>query len=193
MYIKYAFMAVFSLLLTVAALILAPILPLFIKHVEGPLDNGTRYGIGPRLPQWMSWLMTPDNSLEGDYGWKVQHWQWRFKLPALLATYAGYVGWLWRNPAYAFGMQYINGYATPLRVSGDNTIGDNATAKEGSLLVTTPDLFQYVYVKRIGSTNKCLYVNLGWNIRALIDANNRSDHYRATFVFSPRISGFNPQ
>ena len=145
-----------------------------------------------RLPNWMSWLMTPDNSLEGDGGWQHEHWQWRYKLPSALAKYVGYVGWLWRNPAYSFGMKYIDG-TQPITVKGDNAIGDNQTAKEGSVYVTTDNMFQFVYVKRIASTNKCIYLNLGWNIRALLDENNKRKQYRATFVFSPRISGFYPR
>lgn len=190
-YITYAVMAVFSLVLTVIAMIAAPILPAFAKMEDGPLDNATSYGPGLRLPKWMSWLMTPDNSLEGDGGWQHQHWQWRFKFPTPIASYIGCVGWLWRNPAYAFGMKYIDGMRN-ISYTGDNTIGDNQTAKEGSVYVECGDLFQYVYVKRILNTNKCLYVNIGWNIRALIDPNNRRYNYRATFVFSPRISGFYP-
>lgn len=184
-------MAILSLILTVVAMIVTPFLPLLATNQDGPLDNATSYGPGPRLPKWLSWFMTPDNSLEGDGGWKKEHWQWRFKLPTTLATYVGQVGWLWRNPAYSYGMKYIDGTIAPT-VSGDNSIGDNNTAKEGYVLVNTTDLFQYVYVKRIFNTNKCLYINLGWNIRALVDPNNRKKEYRATFVFSPRLSGFYP-
>ena len=191
-YITYAVMAVFSLILTAFAMLIAPVLPIFAKNENGPLDNATSYGQGMRLPQWMSWLMTPDNSLEGDGGWKNEHWQWRFKFPAPIASYIGYVGWLWRNPAYSFGMKYIDGTQN-VTMKGDNSIGDNQTAKEGSVYVECEKLFQYVYIKRIFNTNKCVYVNLGWNIRALLDPNNRKINYRATLAFSPRVSGFYPK
>lgn len=187
--IKYAVMAVFSLLLNAITFIIAPLLPRFSKIKDGPLNNGTNYGSGPRLPQWLNWFMTPDNSLDGDQGWQKEHWQWRFKFSPAIATYIGQVGWLWRNPAYSFGMTHINGNVAPT-YSGDPDIGDNQTAREGYLLVHTTDLFQYVYIKRIFKTQKCLYINIGWNIRALINKQNRCNPYRATFVFSPRISGF---
>lgn len=190
-YVKYIFMAVFSLVLTILAFILALVLPIFATEQEGPLNNGTKYGVGPRLRNWLAWFMTPDNSLDGDIGWQTEHWQWRFKFPATVAKYIGYVGWLWRNPAYAYGMKYINGNVEPA-YSGDAKIGDNQTAREGWLLVHEGGLFQYVCVKRIFNTQKCVYINLGWNIRALLDPNNRKANYRATFVFSPRISGFYP-
>lgn len=156
---------------------------------EGPLNNGNEYGIGPRLPRWLNWFMTPDNSLDGDYGWQHEHAQWRFSLPTTVASYVGQVGWLWRNPAYSLGLTYIDGFSE-VTYSGDPDINDNDNAKEGSLFVRVAGLFQFVWVKRIGSSGRCIYVNLGWNIRALILPGNRKPKYRATFVFSPRISRF---
>lgn len=188
-YIKYALMAVLSLVITVIAFIIAPVLPFFANTQDGPLNNATAHGPGRRLPSWLNWFMTPDNSLEGDGGWQTEHWQWRFKFPLVIAMYIGEVGWLWRNPAYSFGIEYINGNVNPT-YTGDPTIKDNADAKEGYLLVHEDRLFQFVYVKRIFKSQRCLYINLGWNIRALLDTGNRKNPYRATFVFSPRISGF---
>lgn len=177
-YFRYAIMALLSLPLTLVAFIIAPVLPLFASS-EG------------WLPKWLWWFQTPDNSLDGDSGWKTEHWQWRFSLPNWLGTYVGRVGWLWRNPAYAFGCEYIDGYS-PLYYTGNPTIRDNDGAKEGSVFVKVGGLFQYTYVKQIGSTSKCLYINFGWNVRALIEPSNRRKDYQATFVFSPRISGFRP-
>lgn len=188
-YIKYAFMAVFSLVINVIAFTIAPILPFFATIQDGPLNNGTSYGPGPRLPKWLNWFMTPDNSLDGDQGWQQDHWQWRFKFPMPVATYIGQVGWLWRNPAYAFGLEYINGTEEVTHLGNPN-IKDNDNAVEGWLLVKSNGLFQYVCVKRIGSSERCFYINLGWNIRALLNPSNRCNPFRATFVFSPRISGF---
>jgi hypothetical protein len=53
-------------------------------------------------------------------------------------------------------------------------------------------LFQFRYIKRIANTNRCILVNLGWNIMGLVDDNvqPKPDTWQATFVFSPRISGF---
>jgi hypothetical protein len=71
-------------------------------------------------------------------------------------------------------------------------IKDNDNAREGWLLVHANGLFQFVLVWHIPSTSRCLYINLGWNIRALVDDNidPKPNPYQATFVFSPRISGF---
>ena len=107
-----------------------------------------------------------------------------------MCVYVGRVGWLWRNPAYAFGVRYLPA-PTEATFTGDNSIGDNQTAKEGWVFVKAGGLFQFTYVKQIGTTKKCLYVNLGWNIRGLIGRTlHPSEHYEATFVFSPRISGY---
>ena len=189
-YILYPFLAVLSLIMSALAYILAPILPFFASIKDGPLYNGTEFGPGPRLPRWLGWFMTPDNSLDGDHGWQTEHWQWRFKFSPAIAAYIGQVGWLWRNPAYAFAITYIDGSTKP-DYTGDKLIQDNDNARAGYLLVKAGKLFQFVWIKRIGSTNRCIYVNIGWNIRALLHNVNLTKNYRATFVFSPRISGFN--
>lgn len=180
-YIKYILMVPVSLLLTAIAIVIAPILPLFARIKDGPLDNGGGYGPGPWLPKWLFWFQTPDNNLWGDSTFQHINGQ----------SYWSQVKWLWRNPAYSYGIRYVNGFTTDKSWSGDNTIKDNDNAKEGHLLVKAAGLFQYVLVKRIFSTNRCIYVNLGWNIRSLVDPNVPPKQVvEATFVFSPRISGF---
>lgn len=180
-YIIYLLLVPISLLITLLAVILAPILPLFATEQEGWLDNHAKWGMGPRLPTWLNWFQTPDNSLDGDATFE-----------ALNGTgYWPKVKWLWRNPAYAFALRYlVPPYITS--VAGDKTIKDNDNAKEGWCLVHANGLFQLVYVKRIFSSARCIYVNLGWNIRGLVDDNvvDKPNPWQATFVFSPRISGF---
>ena len=180
-YIKYMFLVPISLILTIVSLPLGIILPLFAEQRDGWLDNGSIWGIGPRLPTWFNWFMTPDNSLDGDYSFEQINGR----------SYWSKVKWLWRNPAYAFALQYLSGvYWTSWQ--GDKTIKDNDNAKEGWCLVHANGLFQFTYVKRIFSSSRCIYVNLGWNIRGLVDDNvmPKPLNWQATFVFSPRISGF---
>jgi len=180
-YIKYMFMAVVSLPLTLLGLILAPVLPLLAEQRDGWLDNHSVYGRGPRLPLWLDWFMTPDNSLDGDATFEQIN----------VRSYWSKVKWLVRNPCYAFGIKYL---IVPFHATyiGDNTIKDNDNAKEGWCLVHANGIFQFTYVKRILSSSRCVYVNLGWNIRALVDDNYMPKPllYQATFVFSPRISGY---
>lgn len=179
--IIYLFLVPISLLLTLIAVILAPILPLFAKPLMGWCNNHSYEAVEPRLPTWLNWFMTPDNSLYGDATFQELFPQ---------GSYWSMVHWLWRNPAYSFGLRYIDG--NPVYYKGDKTIKDNDGAKEGWLYVYSCGLFQFVYIKRIFSTNRCIYCNFGWNIRVLVDDNvsPKPNPVQATFVFSPRISGF---
>jgi hypothetical protein len=179
-YIIYLLLVPISLLLTLVAVLLAPVMPIFTVQKEGWLDNHSTWGVGPRLPTWLNWFMTPDNSLDGDATFE------RLNPP----SYWSKVKWLWRNPAYSFALRYLSApYATS--VHGDKTIKDNDNAKAGWCFVNANGLFQFTSVTPIGFS-RCIYVNLGWNIRALVDDNvqPKPDPYQATFVFSPRISGF---
>jgi hypothetical protein len=179
-FIVYFFLALASLPITLLGLLLSPILPLFAAQEYGWVDNHSKEEFGPRLPKWLSWFQTPDNSLDGDATFQ-----------ALNGTgYWAKVKWLCRNPAYAFAIRYLESpyFST---VSGDKTIKDNDNAKAGWCLVHANGLFQFTLVAPIGFS-RCVYVNLGWNIRALVDDNvqPKPNPYQATFVFSPRISGF---
>jgi hypothetical protein len=170
-----------SLLLTLIAVILAPILPLFAIQKLWWCDNHSYQAVGPVLPSWLNWFQTPDNTLNGDATFQSLNG----------ISYWAKVKWLWRNPAYSFALRYLNApYATS--VAGDPTIKDNDNAKEGWCLVHANESFQFTCVKRIFSSSRCIYINLGWNIRGLVDVNvnPKPDIWQATFVFSPRISGF---
>ncbi|MEX5533441.1 DUF7338 family protein, partial [Pseudomonas syringae] len=50
-----------------------PLLPLFAVMRYGALDNANSYGMGLRLPEWLAWFDTPDNSLHGDDNWVANH------------------------------------------------------------------------------------------------------------------------
>ncbi len=185
-YLKWLVMVPVMLAVTVLTFPLAFLLPFFATEQEGPLSNGNAYGLGPRLPKWLSWFQTPDNSLDGDYGWQTEHWQWRFKLPAFLCTYVGRLGWLWRNPGYGFGVvRFDSAVPVTATYSGNPAVNDSPGV-EGWCLVHAGGLFQLVWVKRLGAGSKCVYANLGWNVKGLI--NDPRNRYTATFAFSPRIS-----
>lgn len=74
------------------AFILSPMLVLFKQDCIGYCNNNTYTGIEPRLPSYLSWFMTPDNSLWGDDGWKKKNPNYK--------SYWSMVKWLYRNPAY---------------------------------------------------------------------------------------------
>ena len=180
-YALYILLVPISLLTTILALIMAPVLPLLASQQEGWLDNHSSWGVGPRLPVWLAWFQTPDNSLDGDATFQTLNG----------TGYWSKVKWLIRNPAYAFALRYlVPPYSATF--SGDKTIKDNDNAKAGWCLVHANGLFQFTLVKRILSSSRCIYVNIGWNIRGLVDDNvvDKPNPWQATFVFSPRVSGF---
>lgn len=180
-YLKYVFLVLLSLPMNLLALLLAPVLPLFATNSYGWLDNHSKEGYGPRLPNWLSWFQTPDNSLDGDNTFEQLNGR----------GYLSQVKWLIRNPLYAFAIQYPTA-PYEVTVFGDKTIKDNDNAKAGICFVTANGLFQFRYIKQIPGTTRCFLVNFGWNIMALVDDNvqPKPTPYQATFVFSPRISGF---
>lgn len=186
-YLKWNLMVPLMCIITVLTFPLAFVLPAFAQYRQGNQGNNTQYGWGWYLPTWLNWFQTPDNDLDGDYGWKTEHWQWRFKLPAHISTYVGRIGWLWRNPGYGFGVVRLDS-AVPLLATytGDQSVNDSPGV-EGYCLVQCDKLFQLVWVKRISDT-KCIYCNLGWNIKGLIGDSRHT--YTATFAFSPRVSTF---
>ena len=179
--IVYLLLVPVSLLLTLIAVVLAPVLPVFAEDKEWWLDNHSKRGIGSVLPSWLNWFMTPDNDLYGDATFQsingINYW--------------AKVKWLWRNPAYSFALKYLQ-FPYETSVKGDKTIKDNDGAKAGWCFVRANGLFQFRYIKRIANTNRCILVNLGWNIMGLVDDNvmPKPLEWQATFVFSPRISGF---
>lgn len=180
-YLIYLLLVPISLVLTLIAVILAPIMPLFTVQKLWWCNNHFYQAVGPVLPSWLNLFMTPDNTLDGDASFQIKN----------ETSYLSKVKWLWRNPAYSFALRYLS-YPYTTSVFGDNTIKDNDNAKEGWCIVHANNLFQLVYIKRIFSTSRCIYVNCGWNVRGLVDDNvvPKPDTWQATFVFSPRISGF---
>ena len=176
----YFLLVPISLLLTLVAVLLAPVMPWFAVQKEWWCDNHSYRAIGPVLPSWLNWFMTPDNTLEGDATFQKlnPHGYW------------SEVKWLWRNPAYSFGLRDLEMPYNAV-VKGDTSIKDNDNAKAGWCLVTVNNLFQFRWVCPIGFS-RCIYCNFGHNILALVDpnVNFKPNPYQATFVFSPRISGY---
>ena len=183
-YIQWVAMLPVSILATVLGVLLSPILPLFATTQDGLINNGTAYGPGPRLPKWLNWFMTPDNSLDGDGGWVTEHWQWRYKLPTKLCNWVGQFGWLLRNPGQGYGFHLLTGDPIIASYTGNKDVNDSPGV-EGICTVHCQGLFQWVWVKRI-TESKCLYFNFGWNVKGCIDGTERT--HLATFTFSPRIS-----
>ena len=181
-YILYPFLVIINLLGTFLTFPLAFIVVLFKSDKEGWSNNATRWSVGPRLTNLLSWFQTPDNSLNGDDGFRTLH----------SPSWWSRVQWLWRNPFYGFAVKTFDG-STGMSYSGDL---DCSPTKPGHILVKGHGLWQYVLYKPI--LGKTLYLNFGWNIKALVDPgfitpdqwhDNSAfiKQYQATFAFSPRI------
>lgn len=141
-----------SLFATILSYFLAPILVFFC--------NSDGY-----LPKWLWWFQTPDNPLDGDGGWKREHWQWRFKLPTPLATYVGRVGWLWRNPTYGFSINVLGAKnpPEPFNWYGNRDIKNGTNPVNGWLIVTSGVYWNvYIIAPFFGRTFR-LY--MGWKLR----------------------------
>ena len=140
----------------VFATLAAPVLPLFAKPALGNSDNNNARLVEPRLPKWLSWFQTPDNSLWGDHGWQTIHY------PAY-KSYLGQVLWLIRNSAHGL----VNG---PLAVkvdygklnhAGDPTLSSNDAKYAGQeFYAEQEDYFQYMTVRNV--FGRLVYINIGW-------------------------------
>ena len=181
-YILYPFLVIINLIGTVLTYPLALIVVLFNKDEMGWVNNATSKAVEPRLINIFSWFQTPDNSLNGDAGFQTSH----------NPSWFSKVQWLWRNPFYGFAVRTFNG-STGMSYIG-NLNCDPVTP--GHIFVTGHGLWQWVSYKKIGS--KCLYLNFGWNIKALVDPSFITPDqwhdntaliadYPATFAFSPRL------
>jgi hypothetical protein len=163
----------------IAAYVLAPALPLFAVMRFGPMDNNNASGFEPRLPEWLSYFQTPDNSLWGDATFQ------RLNGP----RYWSMVKWLWRNPAYGFERAVLGAKIRPADVpvvKGDPDVQDGPAGKEGFCFIRISSYWNLVWVKRSGNT-RCWYFNLGWKLKTYAENPARVlTEPVAQFVVSPR-------
>ena len=179
-YILYIVLVPISIILTSISIPLSIILPVFSQQKLWWCDNHSYQAVGPVLPTWLNWFMTPDNSLDGDATFQLING----------ISYWSKVKWLLRNPAYSFAIRYITAPYTT-EVLGDPTVKDNDHAKAGWCFVKANGLFQFTWIAYIGFS-RCVRFTGGWNIMAVVDPNviPKPETHQATFAFSPRISGF---
>lgn len=172
--LKWLVLAIASLAMTIANLFLAPVIALFV-------------GADGWLPKWLSWFQTPDNPVDGDTGWRTEHWLWRYRLPIPLSIYVGRVGWLWRNPVYGFAINVLGARTVRtdiLVLRGKEKVG-NRPLREGwqyRKLYRRGKLiyWQFYYVKK-WSDRFCIRINLGWKLWSFSD----KESVLCQHVFSP--------
>lgn len=151
--IKWLLLLPLSLLTTLAAWVLCPILPLFA-------DKETH-----RLPKWAEWASTPYSSLLGDAGHQAR---WRGR-----PQYLQEVAWIWRNPARVAQMRPPLGFVVEdgdtYYSRGDEQTADNAGGHAGSVFRWIerdgrPVCFQYYVVHQWGTSDRCFRWNAGWKL-----------------------------
>lgn len=173
---KYLFLLICEIPVSLLARILTPILPLFAIGKD-------------HLPSWLSWLDTPDSPIFGDAGFRAENPD----------SYWTRVKWLWRNSAYGFSWSVLGATInqTPVVESGDVWVGDNEatsigrkTGLSGTLKISCGDYWEYYRVSQWGNTGKCTRVRIGWKLSGYIqDPKNYPLGSKAQFVFSARPWG----
>lgn len=149
--------------------LITPLLPVFKVDAFGVCDNNSYRQTQPRLPIWLSWFDTPDNSLLGDSRWAADH----------SGGYRSMVCWLYRNSLYGFKWSVL---AMPIqtgRVVEGFTDIDYHTGVHGSFSIRQANgAWQYKSVKPF--MGRILVLNFGW----LLDDTSQK---KALFMFSPRF------
>lgn len=140
-----------SLVFTMLAFLLAPVLPLFAT-------NGW-------LPWQLSYFQTPDNPLDGDEGFKTQHAPF-LGMQTGWRQYVNRIFWLWRNPAYGadfslFGFTPTGGWS--VACSGDSAVDDT---HDGWYFKSCQGAWQF-YLTHHWTATCYLRINLGWKLWAL--------------------------
>lgn len=165
----------------VFATLIAPILPLFARVTLGNSDNNNAQIYEPRLPTWLSWFQTPDNSLWGDKGWQTIHYP-NYK------SYLGQVLWLIRNSGHGL----VNG---PLaakfdRISDIASVGNpwldrrNPDHAGQSFTAQCGDYFQWMKIVRVPILKRSIYVNIGWLFDPFVENPQTTNAHRAPMKFS---------
>lgn len=167
----YALYLIASFGMQLVAWCLTPVLPLFRNEQWGWSNNGSVRALGPRLPRWLSWFDTPDNSLLGDSKWMADH----------TGDYWSMVGWLYRNSLYGFKWTVLAMDVQDTQIVTGNTDIGYQRSRFGILRIRQPNgAWQFKIVKPI--LGKIFEGNFGW----LLDDTTKQ---RALFMFSPRIKG----
>jgi hypothetical protein len=124
------------------------------------------------LPHSLRIFQTPDNSLDGDKGWKNEHrlFKGSHKVDTGWRRWINRFLWLWRNPAHGFKREYLGfspepGYTYTYRGNqhtGNRPLSNGVVYRKA----TNPDGkvgFQF-YLVWAWSKKYCLRINIGWKL-----------------------------
>ena len=182
--LRYFLLLPASILMTLLAYVLAPVWARYAKPLNGWCNNGEYEAVEPRLTGWMRYLSTVDNSLLGDDGHKE-----RCKGEPQLVQMRK---WIQRNPAYTWEWEKLAANITSdmkPEVSGDPWIKNRLNAREGYYFCNVGPYFNYKLIKHLwGDT--ALMLEFGWKLQGF--AQRRETEGKAMYVFSVRLTAFNP-
>lgn len=121
------------------------------------------------LPKWLWWFQTPDNSLDGDGGWKAEHRPYKIENNKY-QRWVNRVSWLYRNSMYGFAFSVLGAktLATDaIIVTGDIQTSNRPLHNGWVFRVVkrngVPIYWQLYYVKQ-RSDKYCYRINLGWKL-----------------------------
>lgn len=160
-------------------ILFTPLLPLFVVERNGPINNGNGTWVGPRLPTWLAWFDTPDNSLDGDQNFINKY--------VLYPAYLRHLLWLYRNSLYGFkwtvlAYEYVPG-KTSVWSSGNPSVNRNNGVTGLYRCRTGDGYWQWKLVWKIIGNWGVMW-NFGWQLDSLVPLGQRG---MALFQFSPRF------
>lgn len=172
---RYFIYLVLYLVLQLITYIITPLLPLFTEQRLGNWNNANEQRIGTRLKSWLSWFDTPDNSLEGDYNWYLNH----------KANYLNFTLWLYRNSLY--GLKW-GSLACTVKLPQNITFSGNPQINRnngicGIFNARYKDYWQYKIVKKLVGNWGTMF-NFGWQLDDFVKSGKPGT---ALFQFSPRF------
>ena len=124
------------------------------------------------LPRWLWWFQTPDNSLDGDTGWRTQNMPYRPE-NGRYHRWVNRFHWLWRNKLYGFGDSALSvkrPYQCRVLAWGDKLTSDQPNGHSGCYKIKWMDgnackAFQIYYVRRYKHwPNQCIRIIIGWKL-----------------------------
>lgn len=134
-----------------------------------------------RLPKWASWFDDPDYGINGDDGWKNEHFP-----NGKNRTYWARLCWLYRNRIGVFSAKYLGVKvedidANTVRTMGDTLATYNKGQKNTECLVTCKlkdgrERFGYYREIRYGKSKWYCRIYLGWKLMDVTGMNEMNAH-----------------
>lgn len=172
-----------SILVTLLAYLLAPVLPLFASLQLGWINNAEKQAVEPRLTGWLFALFgTEDNSLLGDDGHKAR---WAGK-----SRYWQMAAWICRNSGYNADLYLLGATCSKsdeIYTLGNPWIKNRANAVSGWYFCRVGSYWNFKAVIPLFG-DLAFMPEFGWKLQPW--AQGRPDGDRAMYVFSPRFTAF---